>query len=300
MSGAIVRMLCLVLASTAAGANGEEGRATMTSYAFLMETTTAGDSLVVMVQPEEAEVTVPLATAGPRQEIGWYQTERPEPAYRALHRELIGSEPSSAPDDPMDAGALTGSIALMEEGQPRVMHTYPLEQHPERIDALREAFLDVMREVLAHPRRVVRARASWSEPSFPHDDDLRFDLTLENVGSDPIRIGAPGFPDGAMTLVLFRAGPDGAPELFRDVALAPADVRRSVEGAAPQPLDAGDPTLQPGEKLVLQVGRALRLPPATYTAFVRYESVGGEAAEGFVRGTVEAGLGSVRITADAR
>ncbi len=272
----------------------------MTPYAFLMETTTAGDSLIVMVQPEEAEVTVPLAVAGPRQEIGWYQTRRPESAYRALHAALLRSDPSSAPDEPLDAGMLTGAIALMEDGQPRVMHTYPLDRHPERISSLREMFLEVMREVLEHPRRVVRARANWTAPSFSHEDDLRFTLALENAGSDPIRIGAPGSPHGALTLVLFRAGADGVPALFRDVKLASADVRRVTEDAEPVSVSPVSCALRPGERIVLQVSRDLHLPPAEYTAFVRYESVGGETAEGFVNGTLEAGLGTVRITAAAR
>jgi hypothetical protein len=206
-----------------------------------------------------------------RQEIGlWRATVDPrliEDAQRALrnsrYQDLAPSE--GVPPE-------TKFVDFEEEmvgDKERAMWGFPLHSIPPAIAPVIQKFDALIELVRAHPVRVLRGSAKWSQREFRTDEELVVELQLTAVGTAELEAGypfvaGPEGPKGMVRLVLEGVAPKTEP---LQVDLEPANVI-SQKPAMKEAIVR----LAPGQTWSLRLGKRVHAVPGRYRGLLSYHS----------------------------
>ncbi len=235
-----------------------------------------------------------------RQEIGRYEAVLPADTLDRLRKlkANVDLDRLQSPDS-LRPGEATITIGESRNPEGPVPYLWTLSGIPPAVQPLLDEARRLSEEVMKHRIRVLRGRGSARSPSFPAGSTATFEVTLECVGTKPLRATNPlSTKDPKYTglrLVVTRDVPTDRPdykELWLD--LTPQHVL-PLPGAAPDGGAVLD--LKPGQKRTFVVSHALLAAPGRYHAFLLYHSTPPRGDDDFLQGTIRIDLGAIELTA---
>jgi hypothetical protein len=206
-----------------------------------------------------------------RQEIGlWRATvdpkliEEAQLALRSSHYQEL------SPSEGVPPG--TKFVDFEEEtvgDKERAMWGFPLHAIPPAIAPVIQKFDALLELVRAHPVRVLRGSAKWSQPEFRTDEELLVELHLTAVGTAELEAGnpfvaGPERPKGRVRLVLEGVAPKTD---ALHVDLEPANVISQKP-----PMKEAIFRLAPGQSWSLHFGKRVHAIPGRYRGLLSYYS----------------------------
>jgi hypothetical protein len=235
-----------------------------------------------------------------RQEIGlWRATVDPkliEEAQLAL-RSSRYQELSPSEGFPPETKFVDFEEEMVGEKE-RAMWGFPLHSIPPVIVPVIQKFDALVELVRAHPVRVLRGSAKWSQREFRTDEELVVELQLTAVGTAELEAGnpfvaGPRGPKGIVRLVLEGVAP--RTEALQ-VDLEPAN----VIGQKPAMKDAIFP-LAPGQSWSLRLGKRVHAVPGRYRGVLSYYSAHSFTKDGpETNGEIPIDLGEIAIVPPRR
>ncbi len=234
---------------------------------------------------------------GARQEIGFYEHALPADTYarlRALKKE-VGFD-SLPPGPPMRPESKSTSIGETTDGASFDMKAWPLRDVPKAVRPLLDEAQRLADEVLAHPLRVLRGEGAATAASFPQGEPVAFQVTLRNVGREPLETDHPlrggGWP-GLRLLVTKDVPSSQAKESDAVwIELQPQNVQPAAGPAAPA---GAKLQLAPGAELAFVVRHKLLASPGRYKAALFYIAQAPSTDVRLIRGSLAIDLGGFEI-----
>jgi hypothetical protein len=152
------------------------------------------------------------------------------------------------------------------------------------------ALIETIRASLrAHPLRVLRGQAKWSEGTVTRGGRLLMELKLTNAGSAPLHLANPlAQTDGWNGLRLVVQPASGAEE--RQVDLSSRDVSTAGHDLSPTL------SLAPGQTIRFELRPKLDVPAGKYASHIEYHSMGHHEGDLlFVGGTLALSMGDLVV-----
>ena len=214
-----------------------------------------------------------LRLTGPyddRPEIGVYSHKLAPARAESFRRTLMASGytslatgGASAPETP----SLTLGEGLRESSAPPRLNDFDLPSLPPVLIPVRAAVHQLVRELLEHPRHVVRAQARWEAQTFRPRDTLEATLVLENPGLEPVELRSPAAPASPASLILTVGRNTARPSEVEQVELSAKDVVCvDARGAEQAPTEYV--VLEPGAQAYFRLKKKVSLGRGSYRGTV--------------------------------
>jgi len=248
---------------------------------------------------EPSNVRVTYSYDG-RQEIGlWRATVDPKRIEEVQLALRSSNYQDLAPSDPVPPE--TKFVSFEEEltgDKERVMWGFPLHSVPPSIVSVVQKFDALLELVRAHPVRVLRGSAKWSQPEFRTDEELVAELQLTAVGTAELEAGnpfvaGPQGPKGGLRLVLKGISPK-TEELHVDLEPANVISQKPV-------MKESVFRLSPGQSWSLRLGKRVHAVPGRYRGLLAYQSAHKFTFDGpGINGEIPIDLGEIAIVPPRR
>jgi hypothetical protein len=244
-------------------------------------------------------IAVATANVGARQEIGRFETELPPETLAGLQKLKrsidFGALPPTGPGQPGMASVTIRETRGDVDEEPRAWWLFEI---PPVVQPLIDQARRLSEEVMKHPVRALRGRGAARGPSFPAGAPASFEVTLEALGTQPLRATNPlSTKDPKYTglrLVVTRDVPPAHPdyrELWLDLTPQHVLPPPGVKAERGPVID-----LKPGERAAFVVSHALLAAPGRYRGLLVYDSVPAGDDQEFVAGTLRVDLGAFDVT----
>jgi len=214
-----------------------------------------------------------LRLTGPyddRPEIGVYSHKLAPARAESFRRTLMASGYTSlVTDDPIapETPCLTLGEGLRESSTSPPLKGFSLPSLPPALIPVREAVHQLVRELLEHPRHVVRAQARWEAQTFRRRDALEATLVLENPGLEPVELRSPAAPAAPASLMLTVGRSKARPSQVEQVELSAKDVVCvDARGAEQAPTEYV--VLEPGAQAYFRLKKKVSLGRGSYRGTV--------------------------------
>jgi hypothetical protein len=207
-------------------------------------------------------------------EVGSWRAPVPRQTFDELVARLHASGYDHLPTDAADVPPGTKILTVGErlEGEPSPV-VYPFVAVPPALVPVLAVLDDIKKQVRAHPVRVLRGSAAWSNGDVSHGAEAVVDVTLSNVGDEPLAMSNP-LHDFA-TPRSDRGGWSGLRLVFqakgegeKQYDLVAADIHPSPDAVRGETC-----TLKPGESLRFEVRKKLDLRRGQYESRLEYTNM---------------------------
>ena len=239
-------------------------------HTFFENLPTWATYLTCFVSPDEPSNLLLTGPYDDRAEIGLYSHQLAPARAESFRRTLLASGYTSlVTDDPIapETPCLTLGEGLRESSAPPRLAGFDLPSLPPALIPVRAAVHQLVRELLEHPRHVVRAQARWEAPTFRPRDTLEATLVLENPGLEPVELRSPAAPAAPASLMLTVGRSKARPSQVEQVELSAKDVVCvDARGAKQAPTEYV--VLAPGAQAYFRLNKKVYLRPGSYRGTV--------------------------------
>lgn len=199
-------------------------------------------------------------------QIGSWRATLPEAAFTSALAKMREAQYQTLPGPSVTRpGANLVSLGERFEGDPQP-HVRSFEPDTPALAATQEALEAAIRELRAHPVRVVQGEVAVADERIERGAVSTLTLTLTNVGTEPLDLSNPLGQEPSTWSGIRLAFSNGS-EDERQINLTPADLE---PGEGKPEITA---TLAPGQSLSLHTRKKIDLPKGAYDLRVEYHSM---------------------------
>jgi hypothetical protein len=238
-----------------------------------------------------------LTVTGPHQgkpEIGVYETTLEDAKATTLRDRLKGANYTQyKAANVLKPEMATTVVGLVEApAEDPDLRSFPRRDVPPALLPVITELEAAVGELRQHPKHVVSGSAVWEAARLTPNEDVAFTVTLKNIGTDAVKLDAPGAPaddDGKLPWTLLLA--KGDDKLF--VELTKENLHQ--DSSKKSFWSKKTAVLKPGEESRVSFKKRVHLVPGSYRGQLTFVTKGGD-AESHVGGRLQIELGPLTVS----